>query len=236
MDMSLFKNIIDQAKEVNPREVMPFLNGEPFLDRNLTERIAYVNETLPKSAVILYSNGSLLTEEKIEELKHVKVSGINFSINAISDAARMSVMGLPLSQTVENILHYHDACPNTSLAVSTIMDTVYISADGMREFADFWQRKAIKPNLFYNGNWAGKTRSVEVIEGSCVRPDNIMTILADGTVALCCYDLNGEVSFGNVKDKTIKEIWNSSELEDVRFAHIAGRRNELKLCSTCTMG
>ena len=42
-------------------------------------------------------------------------------------------------------------------------------------------------------------------------------ILFDGVVVLCCMDWRREVVLGNVKDKSIEEIWNSPyylEVED----------------------
>ena len=236
MGMPLFKNIVDQAKELKPTQVMPFLNGEPLLDKLLCERIAYVNEVLPESGVVFYTNGSLLSPEKIAELKNVRLAGINISINAVSETGRQAVMGLSLDETIANIANLHNTLPDLPITASCIVDTAYISAVGMQEFWEFWSAQKIQPSFFYNGNWAGKTRPVVNVEGSCQRPEDVMTILSDGTVALCCYDLLGEVSFGDVNEKPLKEIWECSELEDYRMANLMGRRNELKLCKDCTLG
>jgi radical SAM protein with 4Fe4S-binding SPASM domain len=116
------------------------------------------------------------------------------------------------------------------------MDTLYLTPDELQNFVQFWVSKGIKPNLFYNGNWAGKTRAVVNTEGTCHRPESIMTVLSDGKVALCCYDLEGEVTFGDLNTQTIKEIWESDALENYRFLNDAGRRSELKLCASCTTG
>jgi radical SAM protein with 4Fe4S-binding SPASM domain len=43
------------------------------------------------------------------------------------------------------------------------------------------------------------------------RPDEWVHISANGDVFLCCNDYNFETIFGNIKDKTLKEIWNSQE-------------------------
>src|SRR3990172_9545160 len=67
MPMDLFKKIIDDCKDIQPKEVLPFLNGEPFLDPHILERIEYINKTLPHSDVVLYSNGNLLTADNAEK-------------------------------------------------------------------------------------------------------------------------------------------------------------------------
>ncbi len=236
MDMPLFRSIIDQAHEVKPKEIMPFLNGEPLLDSLLVERIAYINDKMPGTPVTFYSNGALLTEKWINALSSVNISRINFSINAVSDSGRRASMGLGLEETIGNIERLHNRCGNISISVSAIMDTTYLTPDQMLEFMEFWRAKGVTPTLFHNGNWAGKTRKTCNTGGSCGRPETTMTILADGTVALCCYDLLGEVSFGNVKSSSLKEIWECEGLEEYRFKNLAGRRGELKLCKDCTTG
>lgn len=237
METELFNKIIDDAAEYKEfNHIMPFLNGEPLLDKKLCERISYINEKMPDAAVSFFSNGTLLDYEKAKELSKVKITAVNFSINAVTDNGRKKVMGVELSPTIDNILAYKKLCPSVDVGVSAILDTAYITPKEMEEFSRFWGEKRVRFNFFFNGNWAGKTRDTCNTEGACTRPDGVMTILSDGTVALCCYDLEGEVSFGNVKDKSLKEIWTCEELERYRFLNDAGRRAELKLCGTCTTG
>lgn len=233
---SLFSKIIDDAKSYGITQIMPFLNGEPMLDEKLSARIKEINEKIPEAFVSFFSNGSLLSSEKIEELSKVNVAAVNFSINAITDKGRTAVMGMPLEATVANILAYQKKCPKVHITVSALMDTTLLTPDEMREFTRFWQEKRIKPNLFFNGNWAGKTRKTFNAEGCCERPSSMLTVLSNGSVALCCYDLDGEVSFGDLNTQTIKEIWESPEMEHYRFLNDAGRRSELTLCQNCTTG
>ena len=242
MSMELFKSIIDKAKEYNNergtlRNILPFLNGEPLLDRHLVERLEYINKTLPDCNIAFYSNGNLLTKEKAKALEGIKNLGINFSINHVSDEGRQALMGLPLQEAIDNILYFKEHNINSSIGVSALMDTTCMTNEQMQEFTKTWKENyRINPNLFFNGNWAGKTRTAYNITGSCGRPDTIMTVLSDGRVVLCCYDLEGEVVFGDLTKQSIKEIWESDEMEKYRFYNDAGRRKELKLCSSCTTG
>jgi MoaA/NifB/PqqE/SkfB family radical SAM enzyme len=236
MTAELFSRIIDDAKSYGVKEIMPFLNGEPLLYKNFISQLREINEKIPEATVVFFSNGSLLTKEIADELATIKHLGINFSINAISDTARMKVMHLPLQPTIDNILYLKDKKPEIGIGVSCVMDTLYLTPDELQNFVQFWVSKGIKPNLFYNGNWAGKTRTVVNTEGTCHRPESIMTVLSDGKVALCCYDLEGEVAFGDLNTQTIKEVWESEALENYRFLNDAGRRSELKLCASCTTG
>lgn len=236
MEDETFRRIIDSAVEVGVETVMPFLNGEPLLDTKLIDRLKYINEKLPCSMIIFYSNGNLLTEKKANELKEIKNLGINFSINQVTDEGRMAIMGIPLEPAIKNILRFREICPEAKVGVSAISDSTFISPEQMSEFVEEWRDEGIGANPFPHGNWAGKTRKTFNLTGSCSRPETTLTFLSTGASCLCCYDIDGAVTFGHINDKSVKEIWESEELENYRFLNDAGRRRELKLCGECTTG
>jgi radical SAM protein with 4Fe4S-binding SPASM domain len=59
------------------------------------------------------------------------------------------------------------------------------------------------------------------------RPDTWIHINANGDVFICCNDYDFETVFGNVNEKSIKEIWESQERKDM-IAHSFD-----SLCKTC---
>lgn len=59
------------------------------------------------------------------------------------------------------------------------------------------------------------------------RPDTWIHINANGDVFICCNDYDFETVFGNVNEKSIKEIWESQERKDM-IAHSFN-----SLCKTC---
>jgi hypothetical protein len=42
------------------------------------------------------------------------------------------------------------------------------------------------------------------------------------------------VTFGNVLEKPLKELWQSAERQRIRQLHIDGRRAEVPICKGCT--
>lgn len=236
MTDEVFRRIIDSAADYKVETVMPFLNGEPLLDKGLISKLKYVNEKLPSSSVVFYSNGNLLTAEKAKELSEIKNLGINFSVNHVLEEGRQAIMGLPLAPAIDNILNFKEICPDAKVGVSAVMNTSYMTPSQMGEFVEEWRSAKIQASLFNDGNWAGKLRPSYNVSGSCSRPDTTLTFLSTGDSCLCCYDIDGIVSFGSIKDKSIEQIWNSEELERYRFLNDAGRRKELKLCGSCTTG
>ena len=59
------------------------------------------------------------------------------------------------------------------------------------------------------------------------RPDTWIHINANGDVFICCNDYDFETVFGNINEKSIKEIWNSQERQDMI------QHSYNTLCRTC---
>jgi len=92
-------------------------------------------------------------------------------------------------------------------------------------------------------NWGGQLKQAELEKSKikdfltkrnfCSRIDDCMTILVDGSVALCCWDYEGRVILGNLKNSTIKEVWVGEELKKVREALKNRDWKNLPLCVNC---
>lgn len=56
-------------------------------------------------------------------------------------------------------------------------------------------------------------------------------ILVDGTVSICCYDINGDYAMGNVFEKSFLDIWNSEKYR--RYREDLMKYRKLPLCKSC---
>lgn len=100
-----------------------------------------------------------------------------------------------------------------------------------------------------NHNWGGRVlfsvvnMSSRALSNRCgsVKVDSLnplycslnkMIIRADGTVPLCCNDYYNEVTFGNINDNTIVEIWKNELYGNVRRNLKHGKFN-LDACKRC---
>lgn len=63
-------------------------------------------------------------------------------------------------------------------------------------------------------------------------PYTDLTVYADGTVGLCCSDALEKTNFGNLKEKSIVEIFNGCELTTVRKKMQYGR-DHYDFCRHC---
>lgn len=69
---------------------------------------------------------------------------------------------------------------------------------------------------------------------SCERPFNMLSIMANGDVVLCCSDLYGDVVAGNVMDDFLENIWESDIFKHYRDELMTNSRHNLELCNKCS--
>ena len=105
-DMSddFFLKVIRDVKELRVKSLNPFVNGEPFMDRKIQDRLALINRELPDVKIVIYTNGALLNEEKTQELSAIRnIDIVNFSLNGIDAEDYKKRVGLDFDKTVANI-------------------------------------------------------------------------------------------------------------------------------------
>ena len=62
-----------------------------------------------------------------------------------------------------------------------------------------------------------------------------MAILFNGDVIVCCQDWNRGTVVGNVCNSSVKEIWNSTKMNQIRRSILRKRYNEVKSCQACSL-
>ncbi len=229
MTDDLYKKIIDEASGLKLHTFIPMLTGEPFCDKQIIERIKYASKKMPWVTILLFTNGSLLTLDIIQQLKEIKNFQLSISLNGLNPDTRTKLMGLDDWGYVTQMAHYAEqiklpyrvtmvCCPEVP------PDEVdkFIKAGGMALQYQSW---AGQQYPYRRNRWT-----------SCIRALSHMTIRWNGDANLCCFDPFGKVSFGNLNEKTIEEIWHSPERQEYILRHKTGEGHKLELCNSCTEG
>jgi radical SAM protein with 4Fe4S-binding SPASM domain len=63
---------------------------------------------------------------------------------------------------------------------------------------------------------------------------SVLSIMQNGDVPLCANDWHNLEILGNVKQNTIREIFNSPHVQEIRTMMHQGRYDELALCRDCS--
>lgn len=244
MHRALFEKIIDEAAGIPLIDHVTITGlGEPLIDNKLVERLQYVRRRMPGVLLDLYTNGGLLTKDKGVEIAEAGANVIYVSMNAVSPEKRKAVMKLDdydrvVAEVKALIQYLKEHQMPTRVVTKTIVSKDLMEPGESEEFQNLWGGKWNEGGHAYlhlEGNWAGAMWPMRVTPTqACNRALQEIMVLWDGRISLCCFDGEGEVTFGDLNTQSIREIYNGEKALQFRVAHTEGRRGELPLCATCT--
>src|SRR5688572_15359162 len=103
MTFELFRKIVDECAELGITHVRVHNYGEPFMDRQLTDKVRYAKQKGIRE-VGMISNGSLITEHVARDMIEAGLDAINISVDAsgreVFDATRL---GLNYDKVIANV-------------------------------------------------------------------------------------------------------------------------------------
>ncbi|MFC1563021.1 radical SAM/SPASM domain-containing protein [candidate division KSB1 bacterium] len=212
----------------------PFMVNEPLTDKRLPEIIRYIKEDRT-AKVDLNSNGGLLTEEWGMRLIEEGVDIIKFSVDGFSEESyRKSGRGDDYEQIVENINRFIELKKRMKGCVIIIVRMIDMDTNRheQKDFLEYWGERADNAVIvpLYRWPWTGQERPVMK---PCPKIREEMFFMTDGTAVLCCWDNLKKGVIGNIKESTVKEIWNGELNRKYRNLINEGRRDEVLLCSKC---
>jgi len=244
LDIGLYTKIIDEiAVEKPDARVWQIFFGEPFLCPDMAERVRYA-KSKGLTDVVLNSNGVLMSEEKAKEIIEAGLDALYVGIDAATSPTYLKIrIGGDFERTVGNVLKYRDLLKNIGRPEQKLFVQYVVSGFNEHEveaFKRFWVSEGVTVKIRPKVSWAGLVEASnlrdnkEVERRPCYWIMRTMNILADGDVALCSVDVHGRVRSGNIREHTLKEIWNGP-LKRLRELHKEGRYEELpEMCRNCS--
>jgi radical SAM protein with 4Fe4S-binding SPASM domain len=242
MDFDLFKKIIDEAVSECCYCVKFSLRGEPLLHPQLPEMIKYAVD----SGIIdcyFNTNGMLLTEDMINMLIEAGLPRLSVSIDGWDKASfeknRLGADYNIVVKNIENLLRIRNisnfSYPKVRVQAVMLPDMKL----HWHEYVNFW--KNISDEVGYldarDEGTGFDHRGITESNFSCPFLWQRMTILWDGTLLPCLMhgveDFN-LMTFGNAKDISIKESWNSIKENEYRELHRQGKTHEIEACDKCS--
>lgn len=242
MDFDDYKKIIDEAKDF-VFDINLAHRGESLLHPRLCEMIRYSKENHIYTK--LHTNGSLLTEKLSHKIVDSGLDRLSFSFDGFKKETYEKIrVGGNFDQTVANIKQFleikkshHSKKPYTVIEV--INFDKFSPAELKKEKKIFLdQFEGLPLDSFVSKelhNWAGEIEKKGNNDNysKCPFPWNALIIFWNGDVVPCTQDFFGYYKVGNIKEKSLKEIWNSSRMVDLRKKLGEKDIQDLKTCSKC---
>jgi hypothetical protein len=235
MDFDLYRKVVDEAASLGITHVRVHNYGEPFLDKGLVEKVRYA-KSKGIAEVGMISNGSLITEDIARGMIDAGLDAINISVDAAGKEVFESTrVHLDYDTVIENIrtlarLRNESGRTHPKLILSFVRQNN--SADEQAFIAE-WSKVADKIHITDLHNWAGTLNERSNVQFPCYRLWLTFTVLWDGRVSMCCADFDGRHIFGDLRNQTIAEVWNSPMYRAARREHLES--GGPGICRTCDL-
>lgn len=234
MAQTVFEKIVDEAAGIDLISEMSFQGlGEPTLDPGIVDRIRYAKSKRQGWLTTMFTNGHTLTPQLAKHLDDAGLNTLYVSLNASNAAGRHAVMRLnDYGKVVEAIKDSMAVVRNMKIIPKGVIAMDIFAGNEVEAFRSEWGSNGF---LHHEGNWAGATFKVRREKTlACQRALGQIMVLWDGRVSLCCFDGEGDVIFGDLTKQTLRDVYVNPEWVRYRELHSLGKREGLKLCSTCT--
>ena len=238
MDQALFEKIIDDCTKFPLDSIEPFLNGEPFVDPKIMDRMELIRSRLPNTKLRLYSNGYGLTPKRADDLCNLGVDHLYISLNTLNPEKYKAIMGFKLERTLENVMYLtdparrHKVARKITLRMTRMDDTTLAEQDEFKRFCDARKVRCFIVALF---NYKGDVYSPLPVPKYACEHITRLDILSSGKVTLCCMDQEGEYSLGDVTQRSVLEVFQGEVSRRYQEMHRTGRRAEIAPCDTCNL-
>jgi radical SAM protein with 4Fe4S-binding SPASM domain len=242
MDDGLFRKIVDECGRHHIGRISPYLMNEPLLDKNLPEKIRYINQVKKwTTKTKINTNGALLTPEMSEGLIDAGLRHLWVSVQGYSADTYKQSMGLNLDKTLANIdeflaIRARKGKKLPKLSITTIRTSL---VDPELEYArKYWGERDVVFKVHNLDNRSGKDLG-DVSVGTFRRKMNCdlflkqAYVLFNGDMILCCHDWRRTVVLGNLNESSIEDIWNSENFISLIRQYNAGDLSNLDVCRKC---
>lgn len=261
MEYSLFERLIAELKAwEGPKLSLLRLTalGEPFMHPEIIRMVRLAVESGVAEKVDLFTNGSLLTDPICHELVACGLDAIRVSVYSVLEHRHREVTQsdcdfMRIRQNVAALRRIRDekgvGKPIIFVKMfdtygkenETFMDLYGDIADeiGFEKVHDATQYNGSDLIGAYYSDPQDVQRTKEAYHKSlndhkaCSRPFMAMVVCAGGDVVMCTHDAPRATCIGNVKEDTLRDLWNSEALYEFRKMHLTGQKHLNRLCKNC---
>jgi MoaA/NifB/PqqE/SkfB family radical SAM enzyme len=246
MPRELFEKIIDEIALVDRsiRVWMVFFGEALMLKRKpptIFDLIAYA-KSKGLTDVVLNSNVNLLDERSARELIASGLDAIYIGIDAFTpETYRKLRVGGNYERVVRNtqrLIELKRELARDKPEVYVQFVEMEVNRDEKDDFISFWSSRGAHVKIRPKVSWGGLIEAPNLVLGKddrwpCYWAMRTMSITDSGDAVTCAVDLDACHVAGNVKEHTLREIWNGP-LRELRALHLAQKFDELPgICRDC---
>ncbi len=249
MEAELFRKIVDEfsliARSHTIRGHILFCNmGELFIDPDIFEKISYVLKA--GLELVIQTNAFLLSPDYTDRLISIGFKGpIYISCHGVTPGVYKNVMGLDINKTLNNIDYLSKHYPKELIQIRAI--SFHWPVGEALKVRRYWKEKNMRVKIFLPNSrtglvpdcasWKYKYPGNKLRGCKKTLPLRDMVVAFNGDAVLCCEDMGRKVVLGNLKERSIQDVWNSEHARDILEKIFSGRPSgDDFICKHCEFG
>jgi radical SAM protein with 4Fe4S-binding SPASM domain len=238
MDMDLYRNVVDQCADGGARALTFASRGEPLLHPKLAEMLRYAADKKKFFDIKLNTNGTLLNDAIIHAIFEAGVSIVVLSIDSADPQQYAELrVGANFESVLQNVKRLieirRQSYPDSRTEVR--VSGVKIRDDQDRDlFSTFWSGIVDTVAMVdAEERWDTYNNSTKELDHPCDYLWERCYVWQDGIVNPCDADYKSLLTPGNIKERSLREIWHGEAYTRLRRAHLAKQRNTYNPCDRC---
>jgi len=213
--------------------------GEPLLHPSLFEYLELCRKY--KVPTGISTNCTRLNSEMAEKLLTGGPDQLTLAIDSVEKESYEKVRVEAVFDTVlENVKKFLKMREGRKKHTFVVLQCIYMTEtkdqirDFYRYFSDYKYDAIRIRQLTYSGGTRRDT-NYRNRYSPCYWLWTEPMILSNGTVVPCCQDVNGALALGNIKEKSLSEMWEEGHIIELRRKHASGERASIPICKKCNM-
>jgi radical SAM protein with 4Fe4S-binding SPASM domain len=250
LKLEQYKKIINELDDF-PEKIKVlrlYKDGEPLLNKNLANMIAYAKDSGNVPYIDTTTNGTLITPERMRPIIEAGLDKINVSVNGMNleQYQKFTKFDFNFNEFIENIKWLYANKGNCEIVIKIPRELIteaqqqefyntfgdYCDRIFIENFAPCWPVFDIEERTGFNiteGIYQQPISHTEV----CPYIFYAMSVNAGGEVSSCFLDWERKLIVGDTHTQTLKQIWQSDEFNKLRIQHLESKRMENPICSQC---
>lgn len=253
MSYKLFCKIIDDMKEQwgfnKVKKLRLFKVGEPLLNKDVCNMIAYAKKAQVAEKIEITTNGVLLNPDLNQKMIDAGLDILNISVNGIDEEQYRKVCKyeLTMEKFLANIKDFYDRKGDKCRLTVKYGDIGYTQREKDRFYELFGDKcdemfvETISDTLWQDTNIADNVKKADVgtygeelkYKKVCPFLFTTMVINESGMVHLCCADWKSEYVIGDLNKESINDIWKGEKLKNIQIMHLKGQKDKMSICQKC---
>lgn len=247
LDLPQLRSVLDECEREGLPALVIGLGSEPLIYKGIKD-VLKASTDANIMDIFLGTNGVLMNESLCEYLVESQIARVEISLDAATPETYQKVRGKNelerIERNIETLLEIKKRNNSTLPIIRLCFCVQDVNKHEQEAFLNKWNGRVdyVDFQKLYNFDAVDELRETGTIEGvetlevkdsHCAYPFNSLHIWSNGNVTPCCtfFAKNEQLVVGNVRQQSLKEIWEGDSIKEIRRQLLTGDLNPT--CRVC---